>query len=65
MAHCVVYNKHYLINTNNNYCSFDVLKYCFICVLKVYHLEDVIEKTGYRVDEDSPYALRLHSLIKV
>jgi len=45
--------------------SFDVLKYCFICVLKVYYLEDVIEKTGYRVNEDSPYALRLHSLIKV
>lgn len=29
----------------------------------VYHLEDVIERTGYQVDEDSPYALRYDEVV--
>jgi len=38
---------------------------CFIDCLKVYYLEDAIEKTGYRIDEESLYSLQLHHLIKV
>jgi len=28
-------------------------------------LEDVIERTGYQVDEDSPYALRYDKVVQV
>lgn len=36
----------------------------FFCI-QVFHLEDVIEKTGYQLDEDSPYALRPDEVIEV
>ncbi|XP_059164775.1 ATP-dependent RNA helicase DHX29-like [Physella acuta] len=32
--------------------------------VQVFYLEDVIEKTGYVVDDDSPYTLSHHQLIK-
>ena len=34
-------------------------------LLQVFYLEDAIEKTGYVVDDDSPYTLREHQLVKV
>lgn len=34
-------------------------------MLQVNHLEDVIEQTGYVLDEDSPYCLRQAELVQV
>ena len=33
-----------------------------IIVFQVYHLEDIIEQTGYALESDSPYAVRYDTL---